>query len=104
MAIVNSLGNLKATDSAIRLGELLFDDNETIALSAATALGHIKSSRAIPLLLRALDSDKILCAKICWALGEIGSKNALSGLEKVWRKRKIPEAIAAIRRIEGQKK
>jgi epoxyqueuosine reductase len=51
--------------------------------NVAVALGNLKSGEAVPALLRALDDEEPLVrGHAAWALGQIGTAEAISGLRK----------------------
>jgi epoxyqueuosine reductase len=71
----------------------------------AVALGNVKSLEAVPALIGALDDQEMLVrGHAAWALGQIGSTEAIEALEKRSRVEKDPavkqEIEAAL--VEGQ--
>ncbi len=62
--------------------------------NVAVALGNLKSREAVPALIRALEDEEALVREhVAWALGQIGTTEAVEGLQK----RRLVEADAGVK-------
>jgi len=79
LTAADSLTYIGGTEEVPALASALDDHDREVRLAAVNALGRIKDERAVPPLLKLLGSETEPYS-IIWALGNIGSSQALDAL------------------------
>jgi cyclophilin family peptidyl-prolyl cis-trans isomerase/HEAT repeat protein len=70
---IGQIGSEHGLAGAVRLRELLTDNDLVVASNAAYALGLLRDSGSVSALATALNRDRAISAEAAWALGEIGT-------------------------------
>jgi len=86
-AAAMALGSVDAYDKADQLAALLADPDEFVCRQSAIALARLRDSRAEPVLLAWLKSEKPSGDEAVFALGLLGASSALPELRKIARGR-----------------